>query len=152
MLYRDATPDDIWTVGSKMREADRRELKAASGKGPYEMLAIGLIHSEDCIALLTEDGKAFAMAGVCRMPDVGGSVWMLATDDLERCKMRFLRNIRAGLDMWQRKYGLLHNYVDERNSVHINWLRWLGFTFIARHEHFGVELRPFIEFVRIDNV
>lgn len=152
MLYRDATADDVRAVGRNMREADRRELKAASGKGPFEMLALGLIHSEECIALLTEDGTPFAVAGVTRMPDFGGSVWMLATNDLERCKMRFLRNIRAGVDMWQKKYKLLHNYVDERNTVHINWLRWLGFTFIKRHERFGVELRPFIEFVRIDNV
>jgi hypothetical protein len=33
--------------------------------------------------------------------------------------------------------------------VHIKWLRWMGFTFIASHPNFGTEGRLFYEFARI---
>jgi hypothetical protein len=36
--------------------------------------------------------------------------------------------------------------------VHIRWLKWMGCTFIKRHSTYGVEQRPFLEFVRLKHV
>ena len=47
------------------------------------------------------------------------------------------------------KYPLLTNAVDEEYKVSIDWLRFLGFTFLKRHETWGVGNKPFLEFVRI---
>jgi hypothetical protein len=61
----------------------------------------------------------------------------------------FLRASRQIVEEWQRDFPRLHNYTDARNTVHHRWLRWLGFTFTARHETFGPLGLPFYEFVRI---
>ena len=41
------------------------------------------------------------------------------------------------------------NYVDERNTTSIRWLKHLGFVLIKRIEDYGVGKKPFYEFVRI---
>jgi hypothetical protein len=49
----------------------------------------------------------------------------------------------------QQNYDVLFNLVDERNTLHIRWIQWCGFTFVNRHPALGAEQRPFLEFVRI---
>lgn len=52
----------------------------------------------------------------------------------------------------QAQTPILFNCVDQRNEVHINWLRWLGFKFVRIIPEYGIQKLPFIEFVRIRNV
>ena len=61
----------------------------------------------------------------------------------------FLRHSRPLLTQLFADYDALYNYTYERNTVHHNWLRWLGFVFLRR-----VELTPnnfFYEFVKVRN-
>jgi hypothetical protein len=84
------------------------------------------------------------------MIEGAGSIWLLATDDIEKYQITFLRHSKKVLKELQQDYLALHNYVDARNSLHIKWLKWMGFTFINKLDRFGVEQRPFYEFVRIN--
>jgi len=45
-----------------------------------------------------------------------------------------------------KKYSILTNSVDAEYTVAIKWLKFLGFTFINKHNYGG---KPFLEFVRI---
>jgi hypothetical protein len=74
---------------------------------------------------------------------------MVATDELLEYQMKFLRRSRIYIELIQQEYPLLHNVVDARNELHIKWLKWMGFKFIQLHEEYGVEKRPFYEFIRI---
>jgi hypothetical protein len=50
------------------------------------------------------------------------------------------------------KYPILVNACDADYTKAINWLRFVGFTFIKKHDKWGVGDRPFLEFVRIKDV
>jgi hypothetical protein len=78
-----------------------------------------------------------------------GSVWLLGTPDINDHVTQFLRESRKRLDEVCQGYNIVGNFIDERNELHISWLRWLGFKLIKRHAEHGVEQRPFIEFVKV---
>ena len=78
--------------------------------------------------------------------------WMLGRDEMltdVHDKWEFLRQSRIHLANLHAMYPVLFNFVDARNTVHLRWLRWMGFTFISRNDNYGPEKRTFYEFVRI---
>ncbi len=149
---RPSVEEDVSYLAERLRDADRAELQATGSK-PHQALSNGLNWSAEPVTLISPDDAApLGMAGVVPFPDGIGAVWMLGTDALVNHQFTFLRNCRSWVEEQNEKYSVLFNRVDERNQVHIKWLRWLGFTFIQRHPLYGVEQRPFLEFVRIAHV
>lgn len=144
--------DHVSRIAPRLREADRQEVIAASGRTPEEVLAVGL-QGDVCLTWLNAEGDPIAIGGVARTNVEGaGAVWLLATPEIEAQRFAFLRNVGAYLEALHTVYPVLFNYVDARNTLHIRWLRWMGFTFINLHDSWGVEGRPFYEFVRIKHV
>ena len=80
-----------------------------------------------------------------------GYVWLLGTDDINRFPMTFLRRSRAWFDKCTEGYDIVGNFVDQRNTKHIEWLKWIGVKFLRVHENFGHLGLPFIEFVKVIN-
>jgi hypothetical protein len=146
---RPSVLNDCYVIAENIREDDRRELLAMSGEEPLEAMVSGFIHSDKPRTVLVGDTPV-AMFGSGEFEPGVGTVWLLGTKGIEDISMYFLRESKYWLEHLHENYDLLFNYVDERNTVHIKWLKWLGFTFISRHEKFGVENRPFFEFVRIN--
>ena len=66
----------------------------------------------------------------------------------EKISLSFLRNSKDVCDVLKGKHQILHNYVDKRNKLHINWLKWMGFS-IINEVNYGIENRKFYEFVKI---
>ncbi len=153
---RVSTLKDVEWLAPRLRLEDIDEIKAASGSQPHEALMSGLLYSDDCLTMVADDEEPVGMFGVAPSPAEGvGHVWMLCTPRLpEEYSRRFIKECREGFwtSFLHRNYPVLTNHVDERNMTHVRWLRWLGFKFIMRHPSFGYEGRPFLEFVRIDNV
>lgn len=148
---RPASPSDALWLAPRLREADKAEVRAASGLDPAVALDFAVRSSRPSLAMMGDQGGCIGLFGAAPTVDpLAGIVWMLATDDLERHSRQFLRESRPWIGQLHRAYPLLFNFVDARNEIHIRWLRWCGFTFINRHEEFGVERRPFYEFVRIN--
>lgn len=150
MHSRPATLDDLSVLAPRLRAEDKREIRAVSGRTPEAALFHGLEISEVC-EVIEAGGELVGVYGVVRSPQepILGAIWMLCTDGLERHQIAFLRRCRAVIDELNKQYPLLCNVVDARNTIHIKWLRWCGFTFIKLHENYGMERRPFYEFVRI---
>jgi hypothetical protein len=142
---------DAQFIARHMRPEDVREVEASSGSTPEQALLAGLYHSDVCLTLHGEEPIAMMGVGASANPMIG-AIWMLSTPALEKHAVEFLRaNKRtAVLDNFHRLYPVLWNHVDERNTKHLRWLRWLGFTFIMRHPFYGLQRRPFLEFVRIN--
>ena len=145
---RPARPEDVSVIASDMRSADIAEVKASTGFDPEKAISNGLKAGLAEVACLP-DGTPVAIWGVVTVASGVGGIWMLATNQFKLLHRQFLRECREGIERLGQDYQLLFNFTDARNTVHHRWIRWAGFTIIKRHEEFGVEKRPFLEFVRI---
>lgn len=154
LIVRPARASDIRFIAANIRPADRAEIKASTGQPPLKELARGFVESRPCLTAAEEDGdEPVAMFGVvpvdaCEYPRVG-AIWLLGTPAINDHVTQFLRESRRRLDEVCRGYTIVGNVIDDRNSLHVTWLRWLGFKLIKNHPEYGVEGRPFTEFVKI---
>jgi hypothetical protein len=153
ILIRESTLEDAEEMAPFLRAADIAELKASVGESLdiEDVLRAGVEHSDDP-RTMTIDGDPVAMFGVVDSKEgtpKTGWVWLLGTDEITENKTYFLRNCKKHLAYQEAPYEVLTNFVDARNTVHINWLRWMGFYFTREVENYGAEKRTFYEFARI---
>lgn len=147
-----STPDDVRYLAANLRPADLAELQASVSLPPEEALMAGL-GGDACLTWFSPEGTPVVIGGVVPTDDpLTGGIWLMATPEIERLRFTFLRNVGAYVDALHALYPNLYNCVDARNTLHIRWLRWMGFSFLRRIEQYGVEQRPFYEFVRIKHV
>lgn len=133
----------------RLRPDDVREIEALSGLAPLVPLVEGLRLSDRAWAICTTEGEVAAIMGtqpVFGDPDAGW-VWMVGSDLLAQHRHEFLRKSREALPEVFGPYEFLGNLVDARNTLHIRWLRWLGFTFFRTVEY-GAQGLPFHEFAQ----
>ena len=149
-LLTPTTVEDIDFVAPRLRKADYNECMASTGQKPRGVLHRSLDLGDISLTLRAPNGDRVGLCGVVPSPLAeAGVVWMVATDDIYQHQTTFLRNSKRALKHLSEDYLVLFNCVDARNSLHIKWLRWMGFTFINKHENYGAEKRLFYEFVRI---
>lgn len=145
---RVATEQDCIYLSKNLRKEDYQEIKAVSGLSPLVSLIIGLKISDVPLVICDENNKPVAMLGVVPQ-GLFGVIWMVGTEELKKISLSFIKNCKGVCKVLQKNYQLLCNFVDARNTLHINWLKWMGFTFINKHQRYGVERRLFYEFVKI---
>ncbi len=148
LTAHETTADDIVYLAPRLREADRLEMEtvrlpccALSGLiGAWQM-------SEQCYTLKASAGECVGIFGVRPDPthtDMG-VVWLLATDRIVAHRLSLLDLTRFWLKVWLVKYPAgLHNMVDMRNTIHLQWLTVAGFTLGQVTEHKGVQFIHFI--------
>ena len=155
MAYvRLASREDAEYLAPRLRKEDVEEIRAGSGEDPLPALLHSLEVSTPGYAIINNSEEVVGMFGAGPLPVPRlGFVWMLASPGLVDIQVPFLRQSRRWVEQMHKDVApVLTNVVDARNEVHIKWLKWLGFTFLKRHEEFGVEKCPFIEFVRLKHV
>lgn len=154
-LYR-PTPEIVAFVAKNLRTADKREVRAMTGRPPLDVLLEGVDRSHESYVIVTPEksipAAIFGVVPLLRTENEidragGGCLWMLGTDDVVKHAMHFHRKMWGSLEMLNRKWGTLSNVVDARNKAHINWLRHAGFKF-GRPVIAGIEQRPFVPFQR----
>lgn len=148
---RIARPCDDCRVGAAMRVRDAREVLAASGSAPVAALTRSREASIECYTI-EHEGTPFAMFGVAPIAPGIASPWMLATDEFAQHTMFVLRHTRAFITRWLDLYPALVNYVDCRNKDSHVYLRAVGFRFTAFDPEYGIERRPFLQFMSTRNV
>ena len=142
-----ASEIDCIYLSENLRKEDIQEIQAVTGLPPLLSLLTGLKMSSVPLVICNADCKPVAMLGV--VPNgLIGFIWMVGTDDLKKISLTFLRNSKDVSDVLKGKHQILHNYVDKRNKLHINWLKWMGFS-IINEVNYGIENRKFYEFVKI---
>lgn len=141
-----ALSEHVEPIAQNARAADFAELLAAGGVSPSEAMLMGLSTSTAARTGLI-DGEPVCMFGIspASLLTGVGVPWMIGTDRLERYQFAFLRRCRGELMDMGQGYTWLVNWVDDRNTCAIRWLRWLGFT-IHDPEPYGVALLPFRRF------
>lgn len=150
-VVRVARLEDAFKLASHLRTEDLIEIRSAhKDRPPYKSLVDGIvISSPDCWTIEANNGDIIGIFGVARVSETVGSVWLLGSGRIKSIQREFLRHSRFWMDMIQEKYPLLGNVVYAENTIHIRWLKWLGFTFIRKIEKYGHFGLPFYEFVRI---
>ena len=127
-------------VASNLRPDDRREVEEGHGVDPFVMIT-SKAQEGSCVYFNVPNGKTAGMAGV----DPGGLIWMLTTPAIEEYPVTFARESKRYVE---RQKGLLWNIVDERNTVHLKLLKFLGFKFLRKISH-GPKQLSFIEFCNV---
>ncbi len=150
--YRRATLADAIDLAPRLREADKNEFRAYLGIEPEAALPFDIGNGDgDKWAMIGDDGRVFGLFGVQAVDQhpTFGLVWMVSSDDIWKYRRQFIETTPKVLEMLHRKYPLLGNHIDARNTKHVYWLRRLGFSFLRTIPEFGVQRRPFHEFARL---
>jgi len=136
----------IDSLKGRLREADDMECRAWSGMSADHALERGFEDSALCWTGM-KGREPFCCFGVApfSMLSSKGIPWMLGTDDIAKCKKFVIRNSKPYIKLILTMYTELENYVDVRNEVSINWLKWCGFKF-DEPKRIGVEGKPFHRF------
>ena len=145
---RKANIKDLRYVANNLREIDKREAFYQTGQEPLQAVQFTYICSNVNMAIADDNDHPIVLCGVVE----GGVIWMVATDRLfenKKYKIQLIRKGRKWVDNLLKKYKILYNFVYAENHSAIKWLKALGFTFIKYHEHYGIERKPFYEFLRI---
>lgn len=143
---RQSTQEDVDYLCNNLRPEDREEVIASHGS-TKKALQTGLDLSDECWTFLVKETHEIAgIYGVARQDDMVACVWLLTTPAVEKIWMTFLRETKRLTKELNKKYSILTNSVDAEYTVAIKWLKFLGFTFINKH-NYGSKL--FLEFVRI---
>ena len=140
--------DHIFYLANNMAEADRREVNAAVGLGPYQALEDSLNRSVAAWTGMVGDSRPVCMFGVCPIDILGGvgSPWLLGTDEISRHAKTFLKLNRLYVPKMLELFPRLVNYVDARHETAIRWLKWLGFRFEENPVAYGPFKLPFFGF------
>lgn len=146
-----ATKEDVHWMAPRLRQADKDEVKACGGWEAEEALRMSYEASEPCYAGSLSNGEVSALFGAAPITDNVGAVWLLGTDSIDLHPIPFLRLSKKLLPLVLEPYDLVCNFVDVRNTVHIRWLQWLGFSFLRKTNRGPFQL-PFYEFARLSNV
>jgi hypothetical protein len=135
-IIRPSVETDCAELAFHLRREDLLEIFHASGKDPLQAIQQGFAISQETVTV-TLGGRVVLMTGIVGVAGYAGSPWMLATDDLAKIRKTFLRDGERLRDRWLAQYKYLENKVWTRNITHVQWLRWMGFTFAAP-EIYGV--------------
>ena len=140
--------EDARYISANLRQADRLECEALTG-APPEIILPQLVGKPGVITWEV-DGVPVLMGGVDPSIPKVGVAWMTTTNDIIKHRYKFLRLCRPMLAKLHKDYPILTNMVDARNTLHIRWLKWLGFVFTRKIEKWGAHGVPFIEFARLE--
>jgi hypothetical protein len=118
---------DLHELALTMRQEDVEEVFHSSRGTPFAALHRGYADSNTCHTV-EWDNKVVAIFGVTGEKGVWGSPWMLGTADIKEC-WGVSRGCKRIISGYLADYKHLSNACWSKNEVHINWIKWLGFTF-----------------------
>jgi hypothetical protein len=123
-----STPQHAETISNSLRFNDRRECMIY-GTTPLEALTEPLVITGAKTFTLKLDNDPIAMTGSVPIEQEHGRIWMLGTGAVNNNFRPFLRGCRPVIDLLQKDYESLENYVPIDHHDTIMWLSWCGFTF-----------------------
>lgn len=140
---RSAREDDCFEISKRMRKADVEECWAAARLSPQEAMISSYRKSAICITG-ERHGFPILMCGIVprNLCDDKASIWLLGTDGITGLGATFVRRSYEFIKVMLNIYPYLDNYVDVRNKVSINWLKWCGAKF-GNVDPYGIDKMPF---------
>lgn len=130
-IYRDYIRGDLPRVYSDLTDLDQQELKDGGIADPIQAERALDAMGARMITWDTDRGPA-GVFGVTPSDTPGaGMIWAIPTNFAHK-RWRFaVRTTEQLIEELGTKYDVLFNFKDARNIKQINWLKRVGFTFIA---------------------
>lgn len=124
-----ATQELIDQLKGRLREADEREAWAMAQVSADIGMQLSYDRALLCWVALLDD-VPFLVFGVSRKSLLSdtGTPWMLATDQITEASMAVLKLSKYYINTMLNIFERLEHYVDARNEISKNWLKWCGFT------------------------
>jgi len=144
ITLRQADPLDPEDLAPRLREWDIIEV-LATGSDPLTSLTRPFWNNCGSYTYSFEiDGVLAGMCGFAPLTIREASIWLLGSKEIDEAGIRFLPASRAWLNGIPPYPPVLFNYVPERRTQSIRWLRWLGFDIGEEILHLrGVRFRRF---------
>jgi len=141
-----ATEEHAKVIAPQMRQVDIDELWASWHVLPLDGILQSMRGSRDPKVGLA-DGVPACIFGVAERSILSGVgyPWLMATPEIKNHALRFLRMTKEYMQGVKRRYSLLENYGDARNTEAFKWMEWLGFEILPA-EPYGIEQLPFRKF------
>lgn len=122
---------DVELFSSRMREADRIELKRWGGNTPLYELGNAVNLSEVLWVGCAQDGTLLSMFGGkhANILEETGVIWELSTEAVNENKLLFAKASKIGLDLVCKALpdvAEFYNYVDTEYKSAVKWIEWLG--------------------------
>lgn len=136
-----------------LREVDKGEIKASTGRPPSIVLEESLMISEDVHIIENPDnGEILGVFGVAEVDEKSGAVWMLTEGEYGNHSIKIFRYVKKCIEKWEEDYDILFNFIDARRSGDFKFLETLGFTVDTEHEYyFRSDDYPFYRFWKIND-
>lgn len=146
ILVRRTRIEDVEYLIDHIREADKKEIEAVTGKPFFESVFMALEYGDEAWTGLYGD-KVMAIFGMHVTSYVTGHAvpWLISTHHVEEHPKVFLRYCKPVFKKLCVGLDFLVNYVDDRNVLAKQWLTWLGFK-LEEPEPYGVFELPFRRF------
>ena len=141
---------DVVRFASLLRLADLREIEASTGLPPEVALMQSIDGSDTSRAVYSVlDNAPLAIFGIGAADTGVGVPWMGGTDASASYGKSLVKEGRRWLDKQHEDYPILTNIVDARNTVHLRWVRHMGFTLCEPRTGLGVDPSvPFVQIIR----
>lgn len=137
--------DDCRFIAANMRQIDRDEVRAMSGRPDADRASIMIdlmTNSRGLARCALLDGVPVAAWGVVTRTAISstGNPWMLATDGVRdrHFSRQFIARSRSEFEKTIPSHvSFLWNMVASDNDASIRWLKWLNFSFRDEVVSFG---------------
>ena len=144
--YRKATYKDGLMIINKLRQEDKAEVE---GMGfPALHIPYAILVSEHPTIFTNKNGEPAGIAGVVRLDNQIGQIWMLCTPVIHDAPITFVREAKKWLAEAEKEYSLLWNLADARNHIHHKLLKHLGFKAL-QSRLVGPNNLPYLEIVKL---
>ena len=149
---REATAADIVAVASNCRPEDERECVSAYGMGTEAAYLVSFYTSAAASFYTLYDAEGpvviFGAAPHPHMNEGVGPAFMMSTPRIRKHLRAVLLDTSEWFALLHRRFPVLTNYVDARNTTHVAWLRRAGASLSPPTTEFAVDGSPFHSFVR----
>lgn len=135
---RRSNMSDVEYMKTRLRKDDVKEIWASHHSTPEDALKRCI--TDSILSFTVQNGKPIAIFGICAEQVLGrrATIFMLATDDLNKITITFLRRNRKFILYLLSFYDVLENFVHADNKKSILWLKYLGAT-IEEAKPYGAE-------------
>ena len=131
---REARLEDCKSLAERMDEEGRELIRKYWEVEPLSGLIASFRNSVLCRTILI-DGQAAGMFGCTN----NGQVWLTTAPEIEKAKLRFIRQANDYLaEMKDKCGGKMYALAHMDNTLLLKWLEWAGFEIVGSQGDFKI--------------